>query len=555
MATRVGSGKALLALLVLGTSFQWAALCGAAVTIPPAPVPATPSGSILTATPAYQWYPARGAVSYDLVVRNSGGAQVLSVSKTAAEVFPAGATKCALTPATALAAGIYTWQVRGKNTAGIGAWCAAKAFTVVLIPAAPVSASPSGTVITASPPFRWSPVQADSYELVARNAQGTAVFSVTRAKATVLPAGATQCTLASPIAFAAGTYSWQVRGKNVAGAGPWSTAKTFTVVALPAAPATVAPTGAIGTGRPAFKWAPVQADSYDLVARNAQGTAVLSVNRAKATVLPAGATQCTLASPIAFAAGTYSWQVRGKNIAGTGPWSAAKTFTVAALPAAPVLVAPTGNVAVARPTYQWNALANADRYELAVFTAAATSVSQTYTAAEAGAPAGTGTCSVTPATALANAEYSWHVRAINAAGTGPWSATGTFDVVVGWDTVLVPGNDFRIRLVTPAAGEEIDLTGGRAYEFAWTTNGVWYETPWFIYLAGNPANMITGENTYRVSRSENVSAGITHTGGLLYITAADIEATGVTTDNGFYHWVVAGWYGAHPSSQTFRIKK
>lgn len=110
-----------------------------------------------------------------------------------------------------------------------------------------------------------------------------------------------------------------------------------------------------------------------------------------------------------------------------------------------------------------------------------------------------------------------------------------------------------IRLVTPAKCQEVDLTGGQVVEFAWTTDGTYCETPYTVYLAGDNANIQTGENIASWNFSENVSNGITHNGGIVRATAADLA--GVTSASGVYHWVVAGYYGSHPASVAFRMRK
>ena len=46
----------------------------------------------------------------------------------------------------------------------------------------------------------------------------------------------------TPLAdLAAGEWHWRVRAINACGAGPWSTSRAFTVVAMPGAPALTAP--------------------------------------------------------------------------------------------------------------------------------------------------------------------------------------------------------------------------------------------------------------------------------------------------------------------------
>jgi hypothetical protein len=100
-------------------------------------------------------------------------------------------------------------------------------------------------------------------------------------------------------------------------------------------------------------------------------------------------------------------------------------------PAVPTLVAPTGIVNTASPTFTWNASPNAAFYYLWVNGSAGTALQQWYTAAEAGCAAGTGTCSVTPAIILPAGPAAFWVAANNTGGTSAWSAQGDFTVVPG----------------------------------------------------------------------------------------------------------------------------
>jgi hypothetical protein len=110
----------------------------------------------------------------------------------------------------------------------------------------------------------------------------------------------------------------------------------------------------------------------------------------------------------------------------------------------------------------------------------------------------------------------------------------------------------KIRLVEPALCQEIDLSGGKTFWFGWSTDTSYCETPFKLIIAGNPP---TEQNAYTWSLSEGGSNGkiAKNTGGIKEISAADLQ--GLTSNNGIYHWVVLGWYGSHPASQTFRLKQ
>lgn len=107
----------------------------------------------------------------------------------------------------------------------------------------------------------------------------------------------------------------------------------------------------------------------------------------------------------------------------------------------------------------------------------------------------------------------------------------------------------NIRLVTPAACAEVDLTNGKSYEVAWTTDGTGCETPWTIFILGNPPSETNGG-----SRELPTNGGtITQKGGIVNLIASDLD--GITSDNGLYHWTIKSFYGSHPASVAFRVKK
>jgi len=110
----------------------------------------------------------------------------------------------------------------------------------------------------------------------------------------------------------------------------------------------------------------------------------------------------------------------------------------------------------------------------------------------------------------------------------------------------------QIRLVEPAKCEEIDLTGGKTYWFGWSTDTTFCETPFKLILMGNPPS---DQNSVYWSLSASGSGRqiAQNTGGIHQISAADLQS--LTSDNGIYHWVVVGWYGSHPASRTFKVKK
>lgn len=107
-----------------------------------------------------------------------------------------------------------------------------------------------------------------------------------------------------------------------------------------------------------------------------------------------------------------------------------------------------------------------------------------------------------------------------------------------------------IRMVSPTDCAEIDLSNGKSFEFAWTTDGTGCETPFKIIAAGSPP---TAENSVELSIPTN-GAAITRQGGLINVTLAELKNLGLTSQNGEFHWVVMSFHGSHPQSQAFRVR-
>ncbi len=106
------------------------------------------------------------------------------------------------------------------------------------------------------------------------------------------------------------------------------------------------------------------------------------------------------------------------------------TFTVAGTPPPPAatIVAPSGSLASATPTFTWNAVGSATAYMLWVDDSSGGRSRATYTAAQAGCGSGTGTCSLAPGLVLNPGAGQWWVVTSNTSGSGPWSNGLTFTV-------------------------------------------------------------------------------------------------------------------------------
>ena len=112
-------------------------------------------------------------------------------------------------------------------------------------------------------------------------------------------------------------------------------------------------------------------------------------------------------------------------------WSAERDFSVSAggTPGKAVSISPLGSISTTTPAYAWNAVSNSTWYYLWVDdNSGATKIATWYTADKAGCATGSGTCTVTPATALAAGEYRWWIQTWNVNGYGPWNDGMSFQV-------------------------------------------------------------------------------------------------------------------------------
>ena len=97
-------------------------------------------------------------------------------------------------------------------------------------------------------------------------------------------------------------------------------------------------------------------------------------------------------------------------------------LTSAIVPAAPTLKTPSGTILSRTPSYTWDAALGATSYRIWLADASNPNVALIdtwYTAEAAGCPAGVGTCSITPASNLADAKYTGTSRARAVQGKGP----------------------------------------------------------------------------------------------------------------------------------------
>src|SRR5207247_2347332 len=246
---------------------------------------------------------------------------------------------------------------------------------------------------------------------------------------------------------------------NASGSGPWSNGLTFTVAGTPPPPAAtlVAPSGSIATKTPTYTWNAVAgATQYLLWVDDSSGGRLRTTYTAAQAGCASGTGTCSLASGGSVERGVGQGWVVTSNASGSGPWSSAMAFTVAGTPPPPAatLVAPSGSLATATPTFTWNAVASATQYLLWVDDSSGGRSRATYTGAQAGCASGTGTCSLAPGLALNPGAGQWWVVTSIASGRGPWSNGLSFTVPgtppPGAATLVAPSGSLATKTPTYA---------------------------------------------------------------------------------------------------------
>ncbi len=211
-------------------------------------------------------------------------------------------------------------------------------------------------------------------------------------------------------------YYWRANASSKVGTGAWATAWSFTtIVAVPGAPALAAPSnGAPGQAIAlSLSWSSVStALSYGFrISTNS--------NFGSTIAQQAGLTaQSVSLNGLVNNTADY-WEVDAANLAGTGSWSGAWSFTT--LLATPVPASPANGAIgqTASLTINWGSVAGATSYSLLVSTA---STFATTIASQTGI-----TSASLPLSGLAGyTTYYWQVNAINALSTSSWSGVWSF---------------------------------------------------------------------------------------------------------------------------------
>jgi hypothetical protein len=294
-------------------------------------------------TPTIVWSQHDANFAYKLVVTNSSNVPVFTVDTTPLST--------ATVPSN-LPAGIYTATVTAYNRALTAATPAIWQFQVVPL----VVASPVGNVVTSRPTINWNAVEGTkTYNVVVESlTTGATVINQTITTASVVaPVLPNQFIPTSDLPL--GRYQVRVRATDAADLpGDWSPFVNFTVKT---APVLTAPAATVSVLRPTVTWNPVAgATTYLVTLTFFTDNGVLPV-----TTTVSG-TSWTPTEDLRL--GEYRVTVQAFNAVNEiSNVSAVRSFLVQK---SPISSQPLGRVPDTTPTFAWNAVVGADRYELVV---------------------------------------------------------------------------------------------------------------------------------------------------------------------------------------------
>jgi ELWxxDGT repeat protein len=272
---------------------------------PPKPELSAPAdgGSTCESKPAFDWSSVSGATTYRI--------QVDDDESFASPVIDEQISRSRYTPGADLSQGTFHWRVQALNDCGDSGWTSASQFSIGMTLEKPALASPAdgGDICQPRLTFDWSSVDgATSYRIQVDDDESFASPRIDEQ---------TSKSSHKPVEdLSLGTYFWRVGAASDCGDSGWTPVRTFTLLAVPAAPALSKPADGSSTceALPAFAWSAVPGTtSYGFQVAAETTYATLLISDTLATASYTG----TVPLPL----GTYFWHVRSSNECGPGAWS------------------------------------------------------------------------------------------------------------------------------------------------------------------------------------------------------------------------------------------
>lgn len=368
---------------------------------------------------------------YEITLRSTSGAQQAEITPRRTQAFDVAPGAVVnwqnLNAATnaVVQSGSVTADANGLVTIPrfqIGTGTGNRLVITLAAPATPALTAPAATTTSQMPTITWNAVAgAASYDVFIGNLSTGQNPQVSTNVAT--------SSYTPPSALGLGRYRVWVRARSAAGlTSNWSAARDFRITTAPVLNQSASPDY---SGTPLITWSALPgAAKYDIWINNTS-TGQSQVLRNQ------NLTTTSYQVPTNLGLGVHTVWLRGIDAAGNaGSWSSAMQFTSATRP---TVTAPAGPTFASSPTFQWNAVAGANRYEVSVInrTTNVTVLSQTGI---------TGT-SWTPSTALPNANYRWWVRASSTTShiVGGWSTQSDFNTGGKPSLLTAPGSTSNRR--------------------------------------------------------------------------------------------------------------
>ena len=359
--------------------------------VPPvtnAPTPLTPSGYIYLKYPTFTWTKVPGATSYNVQVYTSTGLVTNKIVYSSA----CGTTQCSAVIGPLPYVSQYYWKVNAYS-GGWGAWSIDKYFT--RLNPIPTLVSPSGNISIINPQFQWKPISgATNYNIeLYRN---SALYTSTTVTNSACSSTICQVRLSNNLPF--GSYYWRVK---VYIEGSWNTFSSymyFTRVAPP--PVLISPSGITYFVYPTFTWSRIEgATSYSVQVYTNNS---LVINKT-VTSSVCGTTYCSVViGPLPYIS-QYTWRVNS-YVGGWQTWSNYKNFT--RLNPIPTLIAPSGQITIPNPQFQWKPITGATNYNIELYRNSALHTSMTLTNSACSSTI----CQVRLSNDLPVGSYFWRVK-------------------------------------------------------------------------------------------------------------------------------------------------
>lgn len=353
------------------------------------------------------------------------------------------------TPALALPAGKYYWQVRSQDSSGVlSDWSGIRTFTIALTPPnKPILEAPvNNSAINSTPKFYWlEPTFAESYEF---QYDDDATFISPLYTSPELDEFAF-----TPPDIPVGKYYWHVRARDAAGNwGQWSSAFSFTIdITAPSAPLLNYPADLAFTSdtTPSLSVKPVvDAVRYRYQVSPVEDFSLILVDSTVKTIL------FSPPSTQALDYGLFYWRTSAFDSASNeSAFSAPWRFFITNL-SSPKDGTSTTNVS---PTFVWISVTGANEYQLQVDNDA------DFSSVEVDHSQASGTTFTAPI--LCNGMHYWRMRVQTGTGWSSWTPTWKFFVISPLPNAPI--------LVSPQNGY---LTNIQSPTFTWNgvENGNWY---------------------------------------------------------------------------------